>query len=1007
MTVTRDSEHVAMSVGQTFVSYAREDEAFAITVAAAMRDRGVEIWIDRWNIEPGADWNKAIDAALNACANFLIVLSPEAVRSDEVAGELRVALNDQRHVVPVLYRPCEIPRQLLLIHYLDFTQSPEPSVALLDALARALRDQGDRRDIALFSDRDRRSRQTLLQDVKSEASARLRSIGLDTPLPILLEQQPHQVERAWDDEGAVFARQHRRPPVTNIVAVFDDAAVGGKLLILGAPGSGKTTAVLQLMRELAARAELDEGQPIPVMVSLASWDGEKPFAEWFVDELKAKYGVRQDLGAHWRDEGVIAPLFDGLDELPAERQQAGVEVINRFQHEQQPRWLVVSSRRAEYENLAIKLRLGGAVCLMPLETEQIRAYLEQTASADLWNAIRGDPPLMEMARSPLLLSFMSAFPDETEVQRWQDAPSAIERRRRVFDAYVSSRASSGATSRVYSQEQTLRWLRQLATTLKNQGQSEFLIERMQPEWLQSPLQRWSYRAGVSMASAVVVGVVMQSAYALFELVPRGNVGLALQSTFSSLGSGLNQPLLLGIALAVGVFIASRKKIVPVETLTWSWSRAWRNTRKWARTATLAGLDYGASAGVAAGLMWLLTTAADAPRTAAQIVGTLGCASAAVFLVLIKPSAWLQDVRRPEMRPRIVEALTAAVSLALVSGWVLFWDVKLHEIFVLAASDVLAAIGLFVAVGFSAVSNDRCRVWVQRGWLAGLTCGAAIGVLAAPAKPPAAAFLLWLGVWVAGGFAVGLIAGMVIGLTVRAKEWIESRQVSARANIGWSPRRTASAILAMSMMLGLAALVSSQAGADQPIRTIASLIASVQGTLLNALVLMALCAMTGAAAGAVTAGLLGALAGAVGGATGVDVERRLVPNQGIHQSAVNVAIFAALGTLIIGVPYGLLNLSIAALVTANLPTSGDWLKLGVGAGAAFGLLAGLLPGAACIQHFILRLVLWVSGTLPLRYVKFLNFATRRRLLQRVGGRYRFIHVLLRDYLGDAAQARTAA
>jgi hypothetical protein len=157
----------------------------------------------------------------------------------------------------------------------------------------------------------------------------------------------------------------------------------------------------------------------------------------------------------------------------------------------------------------------------------------------------------------------------------------------------------------------------------------------------------------------------------------------------------------------------------------------------------------------------------------------------------------------------------------------------------------------------------------------------------------------------------------------------------------------------------------------------------------------------------TAGLLGALAGAVSGATGTDVERRLVPNQGIRQSLQNVPIFAALGLVIVGVPYGLLNLSAAAVVAGALPSAGDWLRLGIGAGAGFGLIAGLLPGAACVQHLVLRTVLWASGTLPFRYGAFLNFATQRRLLQRVGGRYRFIHILLRDHLGQPARLSTAA
>jgi hypothetical protein len=48
----------------------------------------------------------------------------------------------------------------------------------------------------------------------------------------------------------------------------------------------------------------------------------------------------------------------------------------------------------------------------------------------------------------------------------------------------------------------------------------------------------------------------------------------------------------------------------------------------------------------------------------------------------------------------------------------------------------------------------------------------------------------------------------------------------------------------------------------------------------------------------------------------------------------------------------------------------------------------------MQHFALRGVLSSFGLAPLRYARFLNHATERTLLQRIGGRCRFIHDLLR-------------
>jgi hypothetical protein len=253
----------------------------------------------------------------------------------------------------------------------------------------------------------------------------------------------------------------------------------------------------------------------------------------------------------------------------------------------------------------------------------------------------------------------------------------------------------------------------------------------------------------------------------------------------------------------------------------------------------------------------------------------------------------------------------------------------------------------------------------------------------------------------------MIAGMAISLTLRFGEWRRSKQATAAASLARTWRGTAVTALAISLALGIAAGVAARADADHLFRNAFVFLANVRASLVNGLFYMLSGAIVTALAASSTAGILGALAGALGGAAGADVERRLVPNQGIRQSAVNILIFSALGVLIIGLPYGLFNLTVLAITTWMLPSPFDWLRAAGGAGVTFGILAGLLPGAACIQHLVLRFVFWADGRLPLRLATFLNLATSRRLLQRVGGRYRFIHDLLRDHLGATARARTPA
>ncbi|MBI3800780.1 MAG: SUMF1/EgtB/PvdO family nonheme iron enzyme [Deltaproteobacteria bacterium] len=104
-----------------FICYAREDTQFVLTLVRRLKERGVSAWLDTLNLRPGEDWDHAIDKALVECTNFLIVLSPDAVESREVRGELRTALDEDKSIVPVIYRGCQIPRQLRTIQYIDFS----------------------------------------------------------------------------------------------------------------------------------------------------------------------------------------------------------------------------------------------------------------------------------------------------------------------------------------------------------------------------------------------------------------------------------------------------------------------------------------------------------------------------------------------------------------------------------------------------------------------------------------------------------------------------------------------------------------------------------------------------------------------------------------------------------------------------------------------------------------------------------------------------------------------
>ena len=130
-----------------------------------------------------------------------------------------------------------------------------------------------------------------------------------------------------------------------------------------------------------------------------------------------------------------------------------------------------------------------------------------------------------------------------------------------------------------------------------------------------------------------------------------------------------------------------------------------------------------------------------------------------------------------------------------------------------------------------------------------------------------------------------------------------------------------------------------------------------------------------------------------------------------------------GWLLIGLNNALVTGEIATRSGANEGTRRSLLQwartvllfglvVGLGGGLVFGLLGGLARGMHkggnfFIQHWLLRLLLWRKGFAPLRYVRFLDYATDRVFLRKVGGGYIFIHRMLMEHFAKLHETETEA
>ncbi|WP_272264107.1 NACHT domain-containing protein [Streptomyces xanthophaeus] len=309
-------------------------------------------------------------------------------------------------------------------------------------------------------------------------------------------EQPDAVADPWASPGLrEWGRPQPMPAGTKLIDVYRQCSQ--RLLVLGRAGSGKTTQLLSLTRDLLPEPE-DVEEPLPVVLLLSRWTGGD-FRDWVANELEALYRVRGPVAAQLLEEGGLTLILDGLDEVRPQIRGRCIQAIDHFMSADQCplTGVVVSCRIDDYADAGEQLALHSAVELTSLKPEAVHRALREAGQAldSLHDAAVNDETLTELLDTPLMLGVAVLAYRDSQVDAALVTGSLHDRRGHLFDAYVSrmlirDRALRRRPLSTAPYEPTTAWqaITRLARIMKRLDEN-ILYPR-------DPLRQWSAVSGL-------------------------------------------------------------------------------------------------------------------------------------------------------------------------------------------------------------------------------------------------------------------------------------------------------------------------------------------------------------------------------------------------------------------------------------------------------------------------------------------------------------------------------
>src|SRR3712207_3405107 len=96
---------MASQTFDVFLSHNSKDKPMVRQLAEALAARGLQVWLDEWQLQPGLSSQQLLEEGIRASRSAAVLVGKDGLgpwEDEEMQAALRLAVRDQRPIIPVL-----------------------------------------------------------------------------------------------------------------------------------------------------------------------------------------------------------------------------------------------------------------------------------------------------------------------------------------------------------------------------------------------------------------------------------------------------------------------------------------------------------------------------------------------------------------------------------------------------------------------------------------------------------------------------------------------------------------------------------------------------------------------------------------------------------------------------------------------------------------------------------------------------------------------------------------